>query len=129
MVDAIMTSAPPDPTPEPTIEATFQDFERVDIRVGTVRDAQPFPQARKPAIKLWIDFGADIGIKRSSAQLTEHYTPETLIGRQVCAVVNFKPRQIGTFMSEVLTLGLPDAAGAVVLIRPDSETPSGGRLF
>lgn len=124
MVDAIMTSAPPDPT-----EATFEDFERVDIRVGTVRDAQPFPQARKPAIKLWIDFGADIGIKRSSAQLTVHYTPEALIGRQVCAVVNFKPRQIGTFMSEVLTLGMPDAAGAVVLIRPDHETPSGGRLF
>lgn len=129
MVDAIMTSAPPDPTPHRTIEATFEDFERVDIRVGTVRDAQPFPQARKPAIKLWIDFGADIGIKRSSAQLTVHYTPEALIGRQVCAVVNFKPRQIGTFMSEVLTLGMPDVAGAVVLIRPDHETPSGGRLF
>lgn len=125
MVDAIMTSTPPDPT----IEATFEDFERIDIRVGTIRDAQPFPQARKPAIKLWIDFGADIGIKRSSAQLTVHYTPEALIGRQVCAVVNFKPRQIGTFMSEVLTLGLPDAAGAVVLIRPDHEIPSGGRLF
>lgn len=114
--------------------ATFEDFERVDIRVGTIRDAQPYPEARKPAIKLWIDFGGDIGVKRSSAQLTVHYTPETLIGRQVCAVVNFKPRQIGTFISEVLTLGMPDAAGAVVLIRPDpdvagGDVPVGGRLF
>ncbi len=125
MVDATMTSASPDPT---TI-ATFDDFERVDIRVGIVRDAQPYPEARKPAIKLWIDFGGDLGVKRSSAQLTVHYTPEALIGRQVCAVVNFKPRQIGTFMSEVLTLGMPDASGAVVLIRPDHEVPVGGRLF
>lgn len=125
MVDATMTSAPPHPM---TI-ATFEDFERVDIRVGTVRDAQPYPEARKPSIKLWIDFGGDIGVKRSSAQLTVHYTPEALIGRQVCAVVNFKPRQIGTFMSEVLTLGMPDAAGAVVLIRPDQDVPVGGRLF
>ena len=125
MVDAIMTSAPPDQI----MTATFEDFARVDIRVGTVRDAQPYPEARKPAIKLWIDFGGDIGIKRSSAQLTVHYAPEALIGRQVCAVVNFKPRQIGTFMSEVLTLGMPDEAGAVVLIGPDRAVPAGGRLF
>ena len=109
--------------------ASFEDFERIDIRVGTVRDAAPYPEARKPAIKLWIDFGPEIGVKRSSAQLTTHYAPEQLIGRQVCAVVNFKPRQIGTFMSEVLTLGMPDAAGAVVLLRPDQTVPDGGRLF
>ncbi len=109
--------------------ATYEDFERIDIRVGTVRDAQPYPEARKPAIKLWIDFGGEIGVKRSCAQLTVHYTPEQLIGRQVCAVVNFKPRQIGTFMSEVLTLGMPDEAGAVVLIRPDQAVPVGGKLF
>ncbi len=108
---------------------SYEDFERVDIRVGTVRDAQPYPEARKPAIKLWIDFGGELGVKRSSAQLTVHYTPEQLIGRQVCAVVNFQPRQIGTFMSEVLTLGMPDADGAVVLVRPDLEVPPGGKLF
>ena len=124
-----MTSAPPPTTPHLTPIATFDDFERIDIRVGTVRDAQPYPEARKPAIKLWIDFGGEIGVKRSSAQLTAHYTPEALIGRQVCAVVNFKPRQIGAFMSEVLTLGMPDAAGGVVLIRPDQDVPVGGRLF
>ena len=104
-------------------------FERVDIRVGTVIDAQPFPQARKPAIKLTIDFGAEIGVKRSSAQLTVHYKPDQLIGRQVCAVVNFPPRQIGPFMSEVLTLGMPDENGAVVLIGPDFRVPDGGKLF
>ncbi len=109
--------------------ASYEEFERIDIRVGTVTDAQPYPEARKPAIKLWIDFGGELGVKRSSAQLTIHYTPEELIGRQVCAVVNFKPRQIGTFMSEVLTLGMPDANGAVVLIRPDRTVPDGGRLF
>jgi tRNA-binding protein len=109
--------------------ASYEDFERIDIRVGTVRDAQPYPEARKPAIKLWIDFGPDIGVKRSSAQLTVHYTPEQLIGRQVCAVVNFKPRQIGAFMSEVLTLGMPDGDGAVVLIGPEQSVPDGGRLF
>lgn len=109
--------------------ASYEDFERVDIRVGTVRDAQPYPEARKPAIKLWIDFGDEIGLKRSSAQLTAHYDPAALIGRQVCAVVNFKPRQIGTFMSEVLTLGMPDASGEVVLVRPDQDVPVGGRLF
>ena len=107
----------------------YSDFEAVDIRVGTVIDAQPFPEARKPAIKLTIDFGGDIGVKKSSAQLTVHYKPDQLIGRQVCAVVNFPPRQIGTFMSEVLTLGMPDPDGAVVLIRPDLKVPNGGKLF
>jgi tRNA-binding protein len=107
----------------------YSDFERVDIRVGTVVDAQPFPEARKPAIKLTIDFGAEIGMKRSSAQLTVHYKPDQLIGRQVCAVVNFPPRQIGPFISEVLTLGLPDDDGAVVLIKPDFKVPNGVRLF
>lgn len=107
----------------------WSDFERVDIRVGTVVDAKPFPEARKPAIKLWVDFGADIGIRKSSAQITVHYTPETLIGRQVCAVVNFPPRQIGPFVSEVLCLGMPDADGAVVLVRPDLAVPNGGKLF
>ena len=104
-------------------------FERVDHRVGTVIDAQPFPQARKPAIKLTIDFGAEIGVKRSSAQLTVHYKPDQLIGRQVCAVVNFPPRQIGPFISEVLTLGMPDENGAVVLVKPDLKVPDGGKLF
>jgi tRNA-binding protein len=107
----------------------YQDFERVDIRVGTIVDAQPFPQARKPAFKLTIDFGPEIGIKRSSAQITVHYKADQLIGRQVCAVVNFPPRQIGPFMSEVLTLGMPDADGAVVLVKPDLKVPDGGRLF
>ena len=112
-----------------TALTTYETFEHVDIRVGTVTDAQPFPEARKPAIKLWIDFGPGIGVKRSSAQLTAHYDPAGLIGRQVCAVVNFPPRQIGPFRSEVLTLGMPDAAGAVVLVRPDQAVPDGGRLF
>ena len=107
----------------------IEDFDRVDVRVGTIVDAQPFPQARKPAFKLWIDFGAEIGTKTSSAQVTVHYTPDQLVGRQVCAVVNFPPRQIGPFRSEVLTLGMPDASGAVVLVRPDLEVPNGGRLF
>ena len=107
----------------------YADFEKVDIRVGTVVAAEPFPEARKPAIKLRIDFGPDIGVKRSSAQLTVHYRPEDLIGRQVCAVVNFPPRQIGPFMSEVLTLGMPDPDGAVVLIGPDKSVPDGGKLF
>jgi tRNA-binding protein len=107
----------------------FSDFERVEIRVGTVVDAEPFPEARKPAVKLTIDFGAEIGTRRSSAQLTVHYKPDQLIGRQVCAVVNFPPRQIGPFMSEVLTLGMPDEDGSVVLIRPDFNVPNGGRLF
>ena len=107
----------------------YSDFERVDIRVGTITDAQPFPQARKPAYKLVIDFGAEIGIKRSSAQLTVHYRADQLIGRQVCAVVNFPPRQIGPFMSEVLTLGVPDADGEVVLLHPSLPVPNGGRMF
>ena len=107
----------------------YADFERVDIRVGTVVAAEPYPDARKPAIKLRIDFGPAIGLRQSSAQLTVHYTPEQLIGRQVCAVVNFAPRQIGPFRSEVLTLGMPDADGGVVLIRPDQAVPDGGRLF
>lgn len=108
---------------------TYGDFERVDIRVGTITDAQPFPQARKPAFKLVIDFGPEIGVKRSSAQLTIHYKADQLIGRQVCAVVNFPPRQIGPFMSEVLTLGMPDADGAVVLVKPEFKVPNGGKLF
>ncbi len=107
----------------------YSDFERVDIRVGTIVAAEPFPEARKPAIKLRIDFGDGIGVKRSSAQITEHYTPEALVGRQVAAVVNFPPRQIGRFMSEVLTLGFPDADGHVVLIGPTMPVPNGGKLF
>ena len=108
---------------------SFPDFERVDIRVSTIVDAQPFPEARKPAFKLVIDFGPEIGTKRSSAQLTVHYKVDQLIGRQVCAVVNFPPRQIGPFMSEVLTLGMPDGDEAVVLVRPDFKVPNGGKLF
>lgn len=108
---------------------SFADFERVDIRIGTILEAEPFPQARKPAFKLRIDFGPDIGVKRGSAQITVHYTPETLVGRQVAAVVNFPPRQIGPFMSEVLTLGFPDANGAVVLVQPSLNVPNGGKLF
>jgi tRNA-binding protein len=108
---------------------TFEEFEAVDIRVGTIISAQPFPEARKPAIKLVIDFGDPIGTKKSSAQLTVHYKPDQLLGRQVCAVVNFPPRQIGPFISEVLTLGMPDEDGAVVLVRPDLRVPNGGKLF
>jgi tRNA-binding protein len=108
---------------------SFDQFAAVDIRVGTIVTAEPFPEARKPALKLRIDFGPEIGIKRSSAQITCRYAPADLVGRQVVAVVNFPPRQIGPFMSEVLTLGLPDAEGEVVLIAPTLEVPNGGRLF
>jgi len=108
---------------------TYDDFARVDIRVGTVRAAHPLEGARKPALRLEIDFGPEIGMKKSSAQLTVHYTVESLVGRQVAAVVNFPPRQIGKFMSEVLTLGCPDGDGAVVLIVPHKAVPDGGKLF
>lgn len=108
---------------------TFDQFLAVDIRIGTVVSAEPFPEARKPALKLVIDFGPTIGRKRSSAQITEHYRPEDLVGRQVAAVVNFPPRQIGKFLSEVLTLGFADTNGAVVLFRPDHAVPDGSRLF
>lgn len=107
----------------------FDDFLKVDIRVGTIVEAEPYPEARKPSIKLVIDFGGTIGRKKSSAQITKHYRPEYLPGRQVLAVVNFPPRQIGRFMSEVLTLGIPDADGEVVLIGPGQAVPDGGRLF
>lgn len=110
-------------------QITFDDFLKVDVRVGTIVDVQAFPEARKPAFKLTIDFGPTIGCKRSSAQITVHYTSETLVGRRVAAVVNFPPRQIGPFMSEVLTLGFPDEAGEVVLIAPDLAVPNGARLF
>lgn len=111
------------------VQISYEAFEAVDIRVGTITDARAFPEARKPAVKLTIDFGVDIGVKMSSAQLTVHYRPDQLIGRQVCAVVNFPPRQIGPFISEVLTLGMPDEDGAVVLVRPDLRVPNGGKLF
>ena len=113
----------------PAARIGFDDFLKVDIRVGRIVEAAPYPEARKPAIKLVIDFGGEIGLKRSSAQITRHYASEELVGRQVLAVVNFPPRQIGKFMSEVLTLGLPDADGEVVLIGPGHEVPLGGRLF
>lgn len=109
--------------------ATIEDFDRLDIRVGRVVDAKPFPEARKPAFRLWIDFGGALGVKQSSAQITVHYHLDQLIGRQVMAVVNFPPRQIGPFLSEVLTLGVPDEDGAVVLLKPDFLVPNGGRLF
>lgn len=108
---------------------THDDFTRVDIRVGTITRAEPFPQARKPALRLWVDFGGEIGEKRSSAQITRHYDPAVLVGRQVLAVVNFPPRQIGPVLSEVLVLGVPDAEGEVVLIGPGHAVPNGGKLF
>jgi tRNA-binding protein len=110
-------------------EISFADWLKVDIRVGTIVQAEPFPQARKPSYKLIIDFGADIGRKKSSAQITVNHRIEDLVGRQVAAVVNFPPRQIGPFMSEVLTLGFPDAAGEVMLVAPAGSIPDGGRLF
>ena len=110
-------------------DITFADFEKVDIRIGTIIGVEPFPEAHKPAFKLKIDFGAAIGVKKSSAQITKHYTAKELLGRQVAAVVNFPPRQIGPFMSEVLTLGFPDADGGVVLIAPSLPVPNGGKLF
>jgi tRNA-binding protein len=110
-------------------EITFDDFLKVDVRVGRVTRAEPFPEARKPAIRLWIDFGPEIGEKKSSAQLVANYAPEALVGRLVLAVVNFPPRQIGPMRSEVLTLGVPDAEGQVVLITPDMDVPLGGRLY
>ena len=109
-------------------EITFDDFLKVDIRVGRVTRAEPFPEARKLAIKLWVDFGPEIGEKKTSAQITAHYAPETLIGKQVMAVVNFPPRQIGPFMSEVLVLGVSDATGGIVLLSPDLDVPLGGRM-
>ncbi len=115
--------------PDATELTDFASFLKIDIRVGTIIGVEPFPQARKPAYKLTIDFGPHLGTRRSSAQVTGHYAPETLLGRQVAAVVNFPPRQIGPFMSEVLTLGFPDAAGEVVLIQPSQAVPDGGRLF
>jgi tRNA-binding protein len=107
----------------------WDDFERVEIRVGTVVDAQPFPEARKPSLKLWVDFGAPIGTRQTSAQLTVHYKPDGLIGRQVAGVVNFPPKRIAGFESQFLVLGFPDENGGVVLIRPDFPVPNGGRLF
>jgi len=107
----------------------FDDFLKVDIRVGTVIRAEPYPEARRPAYKVWVDFGAELGVKKTSAQATGHYTLEDLIGRQVAAVVNFPPKQIGKFMSEVLVLGFPDGEGEVVVIGPERSVPNGGRLF
>lgn len=113
----------------PAAEIRYDDFRKLDIRVGTVMRAETYAGARKPALKLWIDFGPGVGAMKTSAQITEHYQPDTLIGRQVCAVVNFPPRQIGHFMSQCLLLGLPDENGAVTLIGPDRKLPDGGRLF
>lgn len=110
-------------------QIAFDDFLKVDIRVGRVVEAEPFPEARKPSLKLVVDFGPDIGRKKSSAQITKHYAPDELVGRLVLAVVNFPPRQIGPMMSEVLTLGVPDGAGDVVLIHPGKDVPVGGRMF
>jgi tRNA-binding protein len=110
-------------------EISFDDFMKLDIRVGVITKAEPYPEARKPAIKLWVDFGPELGEKKSSAQITKHYTPEDLPGKKVMAVVNFPPRQIGKFMSEILVLGVPDADGEVVLMTPDKDVPIGGRLF
>jgi tRNA-binding protein len=117
-------------TPEPiSPEITYDDFRKVDVRVGTIVAAEPYPEARRPAYKLTVDFGPELGQKRSSAQITKHYTLDDLVGRQVAAVVNFPKKQIGKFMSEVLVLGFPDEAGEVVLIAPSRDVPNGGRLY
>ena len=113
---------------DPSEPIGFGDFAKVDIRVGTIVRAEPYPEARKPAIKVWVDFGPEIGERKTSAQLTRHYTPESLPGRQVAAVINFPPKQIGKFMSEILVLGFPDSEGEVVLFAPDQSIPNGGRL-
>ena len=110
-------------------ELSFDEFLKVDIRVGEVVRAEPYPEARKPAIKLWVNFGEEIGERKSSAQITKHYVPDDLIGKRVMGVVNFPPRQIGKFMSEVLVLGVPDSDGEVVLLTPDKDVPIGGRMF
>jgi tRNA-binding protein len=111
------------------VTISYDDFVRIDIRVGTIIAVEPYPEARKPAYKLTVDFGQEIGTRRSSAQITRHYAIESLVGRQVAAVINFPPKQIGKFRSEVLVLGFPDASGEVVLIQPERQVPNGGRLF
>ena len=113
---------------DPSEPIEFGDFAKVDIRVGTIVRAEPYPEARKPAIKVWVDFGPEIGERKTSAQLTRHYTPESLPGRHVAAVINLPPKQIGKFMSEILVLGFPDSEGEVVLVAPDRSIPNGGRL-
>ncbi len=110
-------------------EISYDDFEKVDIRIGRIVDVQDFPEARKPAYKIWVDFGHDIGVRKTSAQITQNYTKDELLGKSVCGVVNFPPRQIGKYMSEFLLLGLPDEAGNVTLISPDKDIPLGGKLF
>ncbi|MBX3536347.1 MAG: tRNA-binding protein [Chelatococcus sp.] len=124
-----MTSSSKLSTSSNPTTVSYDDFQKLDVRVGTIVEAAPFPEARRPALKLLIDFGGDIGRKKSSAQITRNYQPEALVGRQVLAVVNFPPRQIGPMMSEVLTLGVPDAEGEVILISPDRAVPDGGRLY